>query len=135
MTILEQVRYFAEVCGVRYVFFEPIQDLAYSRQNEATIESWLSELSTKLSRLASELGVGIVSVAHENDDGLIRDCRMIGKRASVVIKLSRDKLSADPDDSNTTKLVVDKNRPVGGTGYGGLLEFDPESFTLTEKEF
>jgi len=59
MTILEQVRYFAEVCGVRYVFFEPIQDLAYSRQNEATIESWLSELSTKLSRLASELGVGI----------------------------------------------------------------------------
>lgn len=135
MSILEQIRYFAEVCGCRYVFFEPIQDLAYSRQNDSSIEGWLSELSTKLSRLATELGVGIVSIAHENDDGQIRDCRMIGKRASVVIKLSRDKLSTDDDTRNTTSLIVDKNRPVGPTGFGGMLEFHPESFTLAEKEF
>ena len=135
MSILEQIRYFAEVCGCRYVFFEPIQDLAYSRQNDASIEGWLSELSTKLSRLATELGVGIVSIAHENDDGQIRDCRMIGKRASVVVKLSRDKLATDEDTRNTTSLIVDKNRPVGPTGFGGMLEFDPSSFTLGEKEF
>jgi len=135
MSILEQIRYFAEVCGCRYVFFEPIQDLAYSRQSESSIEGWLSELSTKLARLATELGVGIVSIAHENDDGQIRDCRMIGKRASVVIKLSRDKLAADEETKNTTQLLVDKNRPVGPTGFGGMLEFHPESFTLSEKEF
>ena len=135
MSILEQIRYFAEVCGCRYVFFEPIQDLAYSRQNDASIEGWLSELSTKLARLATELGVGIVSIAHENDDGQIRDCRMIGKRASVVIKLQRDKLAEDIDTKNTTHVLVDKNRPVGPTGYGGMLEFHPESFTLSEKEF
>jgi len=135
MSILEQIRYFAEVCGCRYVFFEPIQDLAYSRQSDSSIEGWLSELSTKLARLATELGVGIVSIAHENDDGQIRDCRMIGKRASVVIKLSRDKLAADEETKNTTQLLVDKNRPVGPTGFGGMLEFHPESFTLSEKEF
>jgi len=95
----------------------------------------LSELSTKLARLATELGVGIVSIAHENDDGQIRDCRMIGKRASVVIKLQRDKLAEDIDTKNTTHILVDKNRPVGPTGYGGMLEFHPESFTLSEKEF
>lgn len=135
MSILEQVRYFAEVCECRYVFFEPIQDLAYSRQSDSSIEAFLSELSTKLALLATELNVGIVSIAHENDDGQIRDCRMIGKRASVVLKLSRDKHAADEDEKNTTCIVVEKNRPVGGTGYGGMLEFDPSSFTLREKEF
>lgn len=135
MSILEQIRYFAEVCGCKYVFFEPIQDLAYSRQSDASIEGFLSELATKLARLATELGIGIVSIAHENDDGQIRDCRMIGKRASVVIKLSRDKMSTDVDVQNTTNLIVEKNRPVGSTGYGGMLEFDPSSFTLSEKEF
>ena len=135
MSVLEQIRYFAEVCGCKYVFFEPIQDLGYSRQSDSSIEGWLSELSTKLARLATELGVGIISIAHENDYGQIRDCRMIGKRASVVIKLSRDKLAADEETKNTTSLIVDKNRPVGPTGFGGMLEFDPSSFTLAEKEF
>ena len=135
MSILEQIRYFAEVCGCRYVFFEPIQDLAYSRQSDSSIEGFLSELSTKLARLATELGVGIVSIAHENDDGQIRDCRMIGKRASVVVKLQRDKHAEDEETKNTTTLLVDKNRPVGPTGFGGMLEFDSASFTLSEKEF
>jgi twinkle protein len=135
MSILDQIRYFAEVCGCRYVFFEPIQDLAYSRQNDSSIEGWLSELSTKLARLATELNVGIVSIAHENDDGQIRDCRMIGKRASVVIKLQRDKHAEDEETKNTTTMLVEKNRPVGPTGFGGMLEFDPASFTLGEKEF
>jgi replicative DNA helicase len=135
MSILEQIRYFAEVCGCRYVFFEPIQDLAYSRQSDSSIEGFLSELSTKLARLATELGVGIVSIAHENDDGQIRDCRMIGKRASVVVKLQRDKHAEDEETKNITTLLVDKNRPVGPTGFGGMLEFNPASFTLSEKEF
>jgi|TARA_R110000851_G_scaffold97331_2_gene210935 hypothetical protein len=135
MSILEQIRYFAEVCGCRYVFFEPIQDLAYSRQSDSSIEGFLSELSTKLARLATELGVGIVSIAHENDDGQIRDCRMIGKRASVVVKLQRDKHAEDEETKNTTTLLVDKNRPVGPTGFGGMLEFDSSSFTLSEKDF
>jgi hypothetical protein len=132
MSILEQIRYFAEVCGCRYVFFEPIQDLAYSRQSDSSIEGFLSELSTKLARLATELGVGIVSIAHENDDGQIRDCRMIGKRASVVVKLQRDKHAEDEETKNITTLLVDKNRPVGPTGFGGMLEFNPASFTLSE---
>ena len=134
-TILEQIRYFSEVCGVKYVFFEPIQDLAYSRQDDATIEGWLSSLSTKLARLCSELGVGVVSIAHENDDGQIRDCRMIGKRAGVVVKLQRDTQTEDTDLGNQTTLTILKNRPVGNTGYAGVLQFNPDTFTLTEKVY
>jgi len=133
MEILERIRYFATACDVKYIFFEPIQDLAYSRQTDESIEKWLSALAVQLSRMAAELNVGIVTIAHENDDGQIRDCRTIGKRASVVVKLERDKMTEDEDERNTTKLLVTKNRPAGTTGHAGSLSFDGDSFTLKEK--
>lgn len=134
-SILDQIRYFSEVCGVKYVFFEPIQDLGYSRQDDSSLEQWLSSLATKMARLCSELGVGVVTIAHENDDGQIRDCRMIGKRAGIVIKLEREQQSLDEDTRNTTTLTILKNRPVGYTGYAGQLIFNPDSFMLEEKEY
>lgn len=133
MVLLERIRFFRQACGVEYVFFEPIQDLAYGRTTDDSIEKWLSALSVQLSRMAAELNVGIVTIAHENDDGQIRDCRTIGKRASVVIKLERDKMAQDDDARNTTTLLVTKNRPAGTTGHGGSLFFDADSFTLSEK--
>lgn len=133
MVILERIRYFTEACGVKYVFFEPIQDLAYSRTTDDSIEKWLSALSVQISRTAAELNVGVVTIAHENDDGQIRDCRTIGKRASVVVKLERDKMATDEEERNTTTLLVTKNRPAGSTGYAGKLFFDPDTFTLSEK--
>jgi replicative DNA helicase len=133
LEILERIRFLSQACGVQYIFFEPIQDLAYSRQGDESVEQFLSQLSTKLSRLAAELNVGIVTIAHENDDGAIRDCRMIGKRASVVIKLKRDQMSEDNDARNTTELLVLKNRPTGTTGFAGQLFFDADTFTLAEK--
>ena len=132
LSILDKIRWFAEACECKFVFFEPIQDLAYSRQTDSTVEQFLSELSTKLARLASELNIGIITIAHENDDGQIRDCRMIGKRASVVVKLERDKMAEDPSVRNLTTLSVTKNRPAGNTGYAGSLVFNPDSFTLNE---
>jgi twinkle protein len=132
ISILDKIRWFAEASECKFVFFEPIQDLAYSRQMDGTVEQFLSELSTKLARLSAELNIGIVTIAHENDDGNIRDCRMIGKRASVVVKLERDKMNEDPVVRNTTTLLVTKNRPAGNTGRGGHLFFDADSFTLSE---
>ena len=133
MVILERIRYFSQACGVKYVFFEPIQDLSYSRTSEDSIEKWLSALSVQLSRMAAELNVGIVTIAHENDEGQIRDCRTIGKRASVVVKLERDKMTEDEDERNTTSLLITKNRPAGSTGFAGKLYFNADSFTLSEK--
>jgi len=133
LEILERIRFLSQACGVQYIFFEPIQDLAYSRQGDESVEQFLSQLSTKLSRLAAELNVGIVTIAHENDDGAIRDCRMIGKRASVVIKLKRDQMTEDDDARNTTELLVLKNRPTGTTGFAGQLFFNSDTFTLSEK--
>ena len=132
LDLLDQIRYFATACDCKYIFFEPIQDLGYSRYGDETLESFLSSLSTKLARLATELNVGIISIAHENDDGQIRDCRMIGKRASVVVQLKRDKMNEDEERKNLTDLLVTKNRPASMTGHAGTLKFNPDTFVLEE---
>lgn len=130
--IIDRIRYLATICGCKYVFFEPIQDLAYGGEARDSVEPILRNLSSKLARLAAELNIGIVTIAHENDDGQVRDSRMISKRAHVVVKLSRDKMSDDEDIKNITTLTVIKNRPTSYTGYAGQVKFDPETFTLKE---
>ena len=134
--LLDRVRYYATVCGCKYIFFEPIQDLAHQRDvGSETAEQLLSRISVQLSRIASETGVGIVTIAHQNDNGEIRDCRLIGKQAAVRVDLSRDLMSTDEMTRNTTTLSVVKNRPVGTTGFAGQLYFDMDSFTLSEKVY
>lgn len=133
LDILGHIRYLSQACGVRYIFFEPIQDIAANMGAEESKEQFLADLSVRLSKLAAELGVGIVTIGHTNDDGQVKYCRMIEQRASVVVELQRDKMSEDQDERNTTKLLVTKNRPVGPTGYAGQLKFNPDTFTLEDK--
>lgn len=130
--VIDKIRYFTEACGCKYVFFEPIQDLAYNGDSGDRVEPILRDLSSKLARLAAELNVGIVTIAHENDDGQVRDSRMISKRAHVVVKLSRDKMATDEEVKNVTTLTTVKNRPTSYTGYSGQVKFDPDTFTLEE---
>jgi twinkle protein len=129
--LLEQIRFFREACGVRYVFFEPIQDVVAGK-NEASKEETLADLSVRLSKIAAELNVGIVTIAHTNDDGDPKYCKMIGQRASVIIDLYRDKESDDPEERNTTHITVQKNRPCSEEGRAGKMRFNPDTFTLRE---
>lgn len=134
--LLDRIKYYANVCDCKYIFFEPIQDLAHQRTDPGqSVEQFLSNVSVQLSRIASETGVGIVTIAHQNDTGEIRDCRLIGKQAAVRVDLTRNLLSTDEDERNTTTLTVVKNRPVGPTGFAGQLKFDIDSFTLQEKMY
>ena len=96
-------------------------------------EAALAELAVRLSKLAADLNVGIITIAHTNEMGEVKYCRMIGQRASVIIDIQRDKDSENLLDRNTTKLVIKKNRPTGLEGDAGELLFDPETFTLSEK--
>ena len=77
------------------MFFEPIQDVVAGR-SEASKEELLADLSVRLSKLSAELNVGIVTIAHTNEDGDPKYCKMIGQRASVIIDLSRDKEAEEP---------------------------------------
>ena len=129
--LIEQIRYFSQACGCRFVFFEPIQDVVAGFSEEGK-EAMLADLSIRLSKLAAELGVGIVTIAHTNENGDPKYCKMIGQRASVIIDLQRDKKSDNAIDRNTTNLYVEKNRPCSEEGPAGCLRFDPNTFTLKE---
>lgn len=131
-SLIEQIRVLTQVYGCEYIFFEPITDVI-NASDDKTKEAMLSDLSIRLSKLAADLNVGIVSIGHTNDSGEFKYCRMIGQRASVIIDLDRDKEADNMVDRNTTILRVKKNRPCGLEGDAGELLFDGETFTLKEK--
>lgn len=130
--LTNQIRILTQVYGCQYVLFEPIQDCVTMMSVESK-EAVLSELAIKLSNLAAELNVGIISIAHTNDDGQIKYCRMLGQRASVIVDLSRDKMSDDPVEANTLRMTVEKNRPCSLNGEAGSMIFDIDSFMLKER--
>jgi replicative DNA helicase/5S rRNA maturation endonuclease (ribonuclease M5) len=129
--LIDQIRFFSQACGCKFVFFEPIQDVVAGTSEESK-EAMLADLSIRLSKLAAELNVGIVTIAHTNENGDMKYCKMIGQRASVIISLSRDKESDDFEERNTTYLRVEKNRPCSEEGSAGRMRFNSETFTLKE---
>lgn len=129
---VEQVRILTEVYNCSYILAEPLQDIV-TVSDDKSKEAVLADLSVRLSKLAADLNVGIVTIAHTNENGDPKYCKMIGQRASVVIDLDRDKEAGDDDARNTTRLYVKKNRPCGLEGWAGELLFDHSSFTLSEK--
>lgn len=130
--LVDQIRVLTQVYGCKYVFFEPIQDVVTISSDESK-EAILADLAVRLSKLAADLNVGIVTIAHTNEQGDVKYCKMVSQRASVLIDLERDKEADNLVDRNTTKLYVEKNRPCGLLGEAGETLFDNETFTLSEK--
>ena len=129
--LCDQIRFFSQACDCKFVFFEPIQDVVAGTSEESK-EAMLADLSIRLSKLAAELNVGIVTIAHTNENGDPKYCKMIGQSDSVIIDLQRDKEAEDYDERNTTYISVQKNRPCSEEGRAGKMKFDSDSFTLTE---
>ena len=127
--LIANIRLFKEAYGCRFVLFEPIQDVI-SVSSEENKESRLAELAVRLSKVAADLNVGIVTIAHTNEDGDVKYCKMIGQRASMIVRLDRDKDAEDEVDRNTTRLYIEKNRPTSEEGYAGSMLFDGKSFTM-----
>ena len=127
--LVAQIRMFKEAYGCKFVMFEPIQDVV-TVSSEDNKESKLAELAVRLSKVAADLNVGIVTIAHTNEDNEIKYCKMIGQRASVIVRLDRDKEAEDFQDRNTTRLYIEKNRPTSEEGPAGEMLFDIDTFTM-----
>ena len=129
--LIAQIRLMKEAYGCKFVMFEPIQDVI-TVSSEGSKESELAELAVRLSKVAADLNVGIVTIAHINEDNEMKYCKMIGQRASVIVRLDRNKEAEDIQDRNTTQLVIEKNRPTSEEGHAGAMLFDTNTFTMTE---
>ena len=128
--LVEQIRFLVEAMGVDYVMLEPLQDLISGNTSEK--ESLLTDLTNKLKRLAPEINVGIVVIAHANEDGDSKYCKSIVQGAAFEIVLHRDVDSEDSYEKNKTYVRVGrKNRVGGGSGPAGALTFDINTYTMT----
>lgn len=131
--LIDQIKFLVGAMGVDYIFIEPIQDIVIGDVKDK--ESKLSDLTNLLSRLAPEINVGIVVIAHSNDDGEAKYCRSIIQKAAFEIVLSRDQ-DAEGDEANRTHVRVGrKNRVGGGSGPAGVLEFNLDTYTLTPESW
>lgn len=130
--LVERVKYYANVCDCKYIFFEPIQDIMHQRTDASSSVDFLDKLAVNLARAAAETGCGIVTIAHMNESGNVRDSRMLQKAAAVRVDLIRDVDNPDEKERNKTRLMLRKNRPVGPVGPAGEISFDPHTFTLSE---
>ena len=128
--IVEQVRFLSTAMGVDYIFIEPIQDFV-SAANTTEKESLLTDLTNKLKRLAPELDVGIVIIAHTNKEGEAKYAASISQGAAYEIRLTRNPDAEEEWEKNRTYIAVGrKNRTGGGSGPAGAMDFDHDSFML-----
>jgi len=125
--LLDKIKYMKAAFDIDYVFFEPIQDLVHGEDKEGK----LADLSSRLGTMASDLDVGIVTIAHQNQNGDTMYSTMIGKKAAFEITLHRDQEAEDPVERNRTKVRVGRKNRVGlGNGPAGALDFLAETYTL-----
>lgn len=128
--IIEQIRFLVTAMGVEYIFLEPIQDFVSGNTTEK--ESLITDLANKCKRLAAEINVGIVVIAHANADGDAKYCKSLTQSAAYEIILYRDPNAEDEKQRNLMHVNVGrKNRTGGGSGPAGLLTFDVDTYMLT----
>ncbi len=128
--VVDQINYLVYVCGVRYVFIDPINQ--FDPVDDTSKVDFLDDLSKKLEKYVCQHPVGLVWTAHVDDEGRTRNSRMISKACSTRIDLFRDHLSEDEGERNKLGLVVSKNRQFGETGPAGLAYFMPDTFTIED---
>jgi twinkle protein len=129
--VLEQLNYLVYVCGVRYVFIDPINQFDPVDGEQSKVD-YLDTLSKKVEKYVANNPLGVVWTAHVNDEGQTRNSRMISKACSLRINLDRDLLSDNDARRNTTTISVAKNRPFATTGKAGVAYFNPGTFTLEQ---
>jgi len=133
MMLLEYVRLAATVYGVEYFFIDHVQRLAYlasSGVDGAT--SMLTSLGSRMAQLCKELDIGVLFISQVNDDGRTKYAAALEEEALICIKLERDTESECEIERNTTKFILDKNRPFSKLGNAGSIYYDPESTVLSE---
>lgn len=131
--VLNRLRFMVASCECKIVFLDHISRLVSGNLTDDERRT-LDAISTRLSQLAQELDFALIMVSHVNDDGLTRGSRNISKEAWTVISLDRDITALDKRTRNTTRLTIEKNRFAGITGPAGCVYFDPDTFTLSDKE-
>lgn len=136
LDLLTHVRLGATVYGVTHFFIDHVQRLSYlSKKGVEDATGVLTTLASRMAQLAKELNICVVFVSQVNDDGRTKYASSLQEEALVVIALERDPQAEDERERNTTKFVVEKNRPFSRTGDAGSVYYDVDTTMLSEIHF
>lgn len=130
--LLGTIRFLVTSCGCQYIFLDHIT-LLVTGQGKDDERLKLDYLSTRLELMVQNLGFTLFLVSHVNDDGQTRGSRNIGKTSMTRIDLSRNLVAEDPAERAKLFMTVSKNRHGSTTGPAGVLHFDAETFTYSDK--
>ena len=134
LSLLDHIRTAAAVYNADFVFIDHVQRLAYLSQSGVDgATSTLTTLGSRAAQLAKELNIGVVFISQVNDDGRTKYAAALEEEAIICIKLERDVDSEDPVELNTTRFIVDKNRPFAKLGLAGSVFYDNETTILREE--
>ena len=133
MKILEYIRLAASVYGADFIFVDHIQRLAYlSASGVDGATAMLTALGSRAAQLCKELNIGLIFISQVNDDGRTKYAAALEEEAIVCVLLERDTSSEDEVEQNTTRFIIDKNRPFSKMGDAGAVYYDPDTTTLSE---
>lgn len=133
MKVLEYVRLAATVYGAGFIFIDHVQRLAYlSAAGTDGATSLLTALGSRMAQLCKELNIGVIFISQVNDDGRTKYAAALEEEAIICVLLERDLESEDEMEQNTTRFVVDKNRPFSKLGDAGAVYYDPDTTILSE---
>ena len=129
--LLDTVRFLGGVCGCKLVTFDHITMAVTGLEGDDERRK-LDYLSTQLAKIAHDLDFTILCVSHVNDEGQTRGSRNIGKVAHTVIAISRNLMAEDELTRNIMWVNIEKARFTGKTGPAGQLQFDPNTYILSD---
>lgn len=125
--LLDTIRFLVSACACRYILLDHISMVVSGLGGDDERRA-LDYFSTRLEMMVKELDFALIFVSHVNDEGKTRGSRYISKVADIRIDLFRDIVTG----SNTTSLLVSKNRFSGRTGPAGTYSFNPVTHLLSQ---
>lgn len=143
--LINRIRYLAVACKVDFIFLDHLS-IVLSGLDITDERRAVDVAMTKLRTLVEQTGVGLVVVSHlrrlhsdeSHETGAVpqlsqlRGSHGIAQLADMVLAARRNQ-QADAEKRNQTELYVLKNRFSGETGYACSLEFNAETYRITER--
>lgn len=137
--LFSKMRYLVKGLDCEVIILDPLQAAVTSNEN-----GMIDQFMDNCLKLAKETGVSIIVVSHlrkpsSNDPHAVSEydtkgSGSINQIAFNTILLSRDKLSDNPIERNSTKVQLVKCRRTGNTGVAGWLYYDSDSGRLIQGE-
>lgn len=128
-TVLDKVRHMAAM-GAKYIVLDHLSIIVSDHADDERKK--LDEIATKLKTMTMQLEISVIAVIHVNRQGLIKGSSAVEQLGNIVIRLSRNKLDADPWRRNVTTVTVTENRFSGDSGVACYLWYNPETGLQTE---